>query len=171
MTGNRAHCITDMNNTREVYEIMKLLVKSLIIFCLIIIIIQFVPVNRTNPPVDSEVPATDAVRSILRRACYDCHSNETVWPWYSRVAPVSWLVASDVLEGREKLNFSTWNRYNGKKQTELLKEIRNEVEEGEMPPITYRMIHKDARITAEEIAILKAWAVGSTPGYEIPGRQ
>jgi hypothetical protein len=149
---------------------MKLLFKSLIIICLIIVIIQFVPVNRTNPSVDSEVPATDGVRSILRRACYDCHSNETVWPWYSKVAPVSWLVASDVQEGREKLNISIWNSYNGKKQTEILKEIRNEVEEGEMPPITYRMIHNDARITAEEIAILKAWAVGAAPGYDIPGR-
>jgi hypothetical protein len=157
-----------MNNTREGCEKMKLLVQSLIVLCLIIAIIQFFPISRTNPPVESEIPASDEVRSILRRACYDCHSNETIWPWYSRVAPVSWLVASDVREGREKLNFSRWNSYSEKKQTKLLKDIREEVEEDEMPPITYRMMHKDARINAEATSALKAWALGGAQVYDIP---
>ncbi len=63
---------------------------------LTLVAIQFVPVGQLNPPVEAEVPAPATVRVILRRACYDCHSNETVWPWYSQVAPVSWLVARDV---------------------------------------------------------------------------
>ena len=70
----------------------------------VLLAIQLVPVQRSNPPVEAEVPAPENVRTILRRACYDCHSNETVWPWYSRIAPVSFLVASDVHEARAKMN-------------------------------------------------------------------
>lgn len=84
--------------------------------------IQFVPVARVNPPVVAEVPAPAAVRAILRRACYDCHSHETVWPCYSQVTPFSWLVAHDVRQGREGLNFSTWNRSTTQQQVKQLKE-------------------------------------------------
>jgi hypothetical protein len=101
----------------------------------IFVLIQFVPVDRTNPPVEGEVPAPPEVREVLQRACYDCHSNETNWPWYSRVAPVSWLVARDVHEGREHLNFSTWNRLSTRDQVEAMRESWEEVEEGEMPPL------------------------------------
>ncbi len=125
--------------------------------------IQLVPVDRTNPPVETEVPATPEVRSVLRRACYDCHSNETVWPWYSRIAPVSWLVARDVQEGREELNFSTWNLYTTKEQLKKLKKSGEEVAEGEMPPRMYLPPHPDARLSADDRALLRAWsqAVGS----------
>ncbi len=125
--------------------------------------IQLVPVDRTNPPVETEAPATAQVRSVLRRACYDCHSNETVWPWYSRIAPVSWLVAHDVKEGREKLNLSTWNRYTTKEQLKKLKESWEEVAEGEMPPWMYLPPHPDARLSADDRALLRAWSqdVGS----------
>src|SRR5512144_3173408 len=101
------------------------------------VLIQLVPVDRSNPPVQVEVPAPPEVRAVLRRACYDCHSNETVWPWYSRVAPVAWLVARDVREGREELNFSTWDRYATKQQVKKLKESWEEIAEGEMPPYYY----------------------------------
>src|SRR5688572_19601769 len=94
---------------------------SLLGILLLLVAIQFVPVDRVNPPVEAEVPALANVRAILRRACYDCHSNETVWPWYSQVAPVSWLVVRDVREGREELNFSTWNRITTQKQVKKLK--------------------------------------------------
>ena len=72
--------------------------------------IQLVPVERTNPPVESEVAAPPAARAVLRRACYDCHSHETRGPWYAQVAPISWLVANDVQEGRRELNCSQWQR-------------------------------------------------------------
>ena len=101
---------------------------------LILIAIQFVPVDRVNPPVETEVPAPAPVRVILRRACYDCHSNETVWPWYSQVAPFSWLLAHDVREGRAELNFSTWNQYSTQRQVKKLQESWKEVNEGDMPP-------------------------------------
>ncbi len=96
-----------MTAMKRIGRIAKWAIAVLIIA---LVAIQLVPVDRTNPPVETEVPATVEVRSILRRACYDCHSNETVWPWYSRIAPISWLVARDVREGREKVNLSTWNQ-------------------------------------------------------------
>jgi hypothetical protein len=120
--------------------------------------IQLVPVNRTNPPVETEVPASVEVRSILRRACYDCHSNETVWPWYSRIAPISWLIARDVREGREELNLSTWNRYTTKQQLKKLKDSWDEVAEGEMPPWMYLPPHPDARLSADDRTALRAWS-------------
>jgi Haem-binding domain len=126
------------------------------------IVIQLVPVDRSNPPVGTEVPATPEVRRILRRACYNCHSNETVWPWYSRVAPVSWLLGHDVREGRRKLNFSTWERYSGKQQARKLKETWEEVSEGKMPPAIYLPAHRDAALSAEDRAILRNWVVGAT---------
>jgi hypothetical protein len=126
---------------------------------LVFVGIQFVPVDRTNPPVEEEVPAPPAVRAILERACYDCHSNETVWPWYSRVAPMSWLAVRDVQKGREELNFSTWNRLSTQDRVEALRESWEEVEEGEMPPWFYLPTHPEARLSAEDRAVLRAWAL------------
>jgi hypothetical protein len=125
--------------------------------------IQFVPVDRSNPSVTAEVPAPPEARAVLRRACYDCHSHETVWPWYSKVAPVSWLVARDVHKGREELNFSTWDQYTTKQQVKKLKESWEEVVEGEMPPWFYLPVHRDAVLSAEDQAVLRKWALGTPP--------
>jgi hypothetical protein len=127
----------------------------------VLLAIQLVPVDRSNPPVEAEVPAPVHVRALLRRACYDCHSNETTWPWYSRVAPFSWLVARDVREGRDELNFSTWNRMTTQERVKRLKESWKEVAEGEMPPWFYLGIHRDAVLSAEDRAALRAWALGT----------
>jgi hypothetical protein len=128
--------------------------------------IQMVPVNRMNPPVETEVAAPGEVRLILRRACYDCHSNETVWPWYGRVAPMSWLVAYDVRKGREELNFSTWNRLGTREQTEAVRESWEKVEENEMPPWLYRLPHPGARLSSHDRSVLRAWS--SSVGGEDP---
>jgi cytochrome c551/c552 len=120
--------------------------------------IQLVPVDRTNPPVETEVPATAEQRAVLRRACYDCHSNETVWPWYSRIAPVSFLVAHDVHEGRRELNLSTWNRYTAERQLKKLKESEEQVAQGEMHMWIYLPLHPNARLSAEDRALLRAWS-------------
>src|SRR6185436_12929985 len=85
--------------------------------------LQLVPVERTNPPLKAPLQAPAPVDAILRRACYDCHSNESRWPWYGYVAPVSWLVADDVKQGRKHLNFSDWNEYSAKKREHKLEEI------------------------------------------------
>src|SRR5438874_1058331 len=77
----------------------------------VLVAIQLVPVERTNPSATKPIEAPAEVTAVLRRSCYDCHSNETRWPWYAYVAPVSWLVADDVKDGRAKLNFSSWGDY------------------------------------------------------------
>jgi hypothetical protein len=84
-----------------------------------------------------------------------------VWPWYSRIAPVSWLIASDVREGREELNFSTWDQYTTKQQIEKLKESWEEVEEGEMPLWFYLPVHRDAVLSDKDRATLRQWAMGT----------
>ena len=129
-----------------------------------LVVIQFVPVARpSNPPVTGEVPASPEVRAILRRACYDCHSNETVWPWYSKVAPISWLVARDVREGRTELNFSTWDQYSSKQQVKKMGESFEEVAEGEMPPWFYLPVHRDAVLSPQDKAALRDWAASHAP--------
>jgi hypothetical protein len=107
---------------------------------------QLVPVKRDNPPVISE-PNWDSpeTHALAQRACFDCHSNETVWPWYTYVAPASWLAAHDVHEGRGILNFSEWNH-----PQPGADEIMEVLEEGEMPPSYFLIMHPEARLTPEE---------------------
>ena len=112
------------------------------------LIIQFVPFGpgRVNPPTIAE-PKWDSLetRALARRACFDCHSNETAWPAYSRIAPISWLIQREVAEGRAALNFSEWHR----PQKEA-KEAAEEVLEGKMPPGLYQVMHAAARLTPAE---------------------
>ena len=125
----------------------------------VLLLAQLFPVNRENPPVESEVPASAEVRRVLRSSCYDCHSHETRWPWYSRAAPFSWLVAHDVSHAREHLNFSAWNRYDAREQRKKLEEIWEEVEEGEMPLWYYLPFHAEARLAEDDERRLRAWAM------------
>lgn len=118
---------------------------------------QLVRPPRDNPPVTGDLAAPSDVQALLRRACYDCHSHETVWPWYAGVAPVSWLVAHDVDEGRRKLDFSTWTAYGPGKRAKKLRASAKELAEGEMPPWQYRLVHPEARLADAERAQLLAW--------------
>lgn len=122
---------------------------------------QFVPVDRTNPPVTGEIQAPVEVSEILKRSCYDCHSNETVWPWYSRVAPVSWLVVSDVNEAREHMNFTEWNKYSAKKKGEKIEEIWEEVESGEMPLWFYVPLHPEVKLSSADKELLHKWTAAA----------
>jgi len=124
----------------------------------ILIAVQFVPVNRGNPPVTGEISAPPQVQAVFERSCYDCHSNETRWPWYSRVAPVSWLVAHDVEEAREHLNFSEWRAYSTEKQRKLREEVWEEVEEGEMPRWFYTPLHPEAALDQRDQELLRLWS-------------
>ena len=119
---------------------------------------QLVRPQLTNPAVTGEIAAPADVQAVLRKACYDCHSNQTVWPWYSRVVPVSWWLAHDVAEGREVLDFSTWNDETPEQRAKHLAQTVHELEEGDMPPLTYRLMHADARLSPDEIALLQQWA-------------
>lgn len=112
-------------------------------------LIQLVPYghDHTNPPVVQE-PQWDAqTRAIAQKACFDCHSNEVVWPWYSNLAPFSWLIQRDVEEGRSELNFSDWGRAEPDEIGEVLAE-------GEMPPAQYLLMHPTAKLTDAEIQTL-----------------
>jgi hypothetical protein len=129
-----------------------------IIAVVFLVVAQFVRTNRTNPPVETDVPAPGNVKAALRAACYDCHSNETTWPWYSHVAPVSWLLGYDVSEGREELNFSTWQRYDAAKQQKKLKETVETLTDGEMPPWYYSIMHSTARLADKDREVIMAWA-------------
>ena len=126
-------------------------------FGVVLVAIQLVPVARTNPPVEASVEAPPEVTAILRRACFDCHSNETVWPPQAYVAPVSWLVARDVKEGREELNFSRWGPGQAKRTA---KELPVEVEKKDMPPFLYSLAHPGAKLSDADRAALTAWARG-----------
>jgi hypothetical protein len=139
----------------------KTLTYSFFGFIAALTIIQIVPVKISNPPVETEIPAPEQIRAILHRACYDCHSNETVWPWYSNIAPISWLVTNDVREGRGEINFSTWNRYGPEKQSEKLRKAWEEIKGDKMPPLQYRLIHPEARLTAEDKSVLRVWVAGA----------
>lgn len=128
---------------------------TLLVILAAFIAIQAVPYGRdhNNPPVVREPDwNTPETRALAKRACFDCHSNETVWPWYSFVAPISWLVYSDVKEGRTELNFSDWR--DGRREGEKASEIRKQIDEGEMPPLQYRLVHAEARLTVEEKRLL-----------------
>jgi cytochrome c551/c552 len=134
-----------------VFRISALLVAAFIA-------IQFVPVVRSNPPVASDAPMAGELKAVMRRACYDCHSNETVWPWYSYVAPFSRLLAKDVREGRRELNFSEWNQYAENRRARKLKEIVEQVEKGKMPQWYYVMMHPRAKLSASDKEMISKWA-------------
>ncbi|NWF50964.1 MAG: heme-binding domain-containing protein [Ignavibacteriaceae bacterium] len=136
--------------------------KKFLIFLLIVLVgIQFIPVERTNPEVKNDLLTSAEVKNILVRSCYDCHSNQTEWTWYSKIAPASWLIVSDVNSGREHLNFSEWGNYKRNKQEELKREIWEEVLNENMPLWTYRIIHPSSKLNEAEKELIRAWSTGS----------
>jgi hypothetical protein len=120
--------------------------------------------SRTNPPVVNDWTTTSTptphVAAMLRAACYDCHSNETKWPWYSHIAPVSWLIANDVKEGRENLNLSDWPKNDPERTARRIENMSEKIGYAEMPPGKYTAIHKDARLTDGERKELSDWLDG-----------
>ena len=131
----------------------RFLMWSLTGLLLLVIAAQLVPYGRDhdNPPVTAE-PTWDSptTRELARRACFDCHSNETRWPWYSNIAPLSWLIQRDVEEGRDELNWSEWDPDSeGDESAET-------VIEGSMPPGSYSILHPEARLSDQAIDALVA---------------
>jgi hypothetical protein len=107
---------------------------------------------------DLKIPAE--ITSIFRRSCVDCHSNQTTWPWYSYVAPVSWLVERDVRRGRDHMNFSEWQQYTLQQRQKLLADVASAVKNGEMPLRQYTFIHRQAKLTDAEKDLVYQWARG-----------
>ncbi|WP_201337672.1 MULTISPECIES: heme-binding domain-containing protein [unclassified Nitratiruptor] len=126
----------------------------------IIGLLQFIPTyEKSNPPTDTqkEIQAPKEVMAIFKRSCYDCHSNETKWPWYANVAPMSWAVRRDVIEGRKALNFSTWNNYSDEKKQELKKQIFRSVILA-MPLPQYLWLHPEAKLSSKDKETIRNWA-------------
>jgi len=126
---------------------------------------QFVRPDRTNPPVSAAqtVQATatvsPGVHAILKRSCYDCHSSETRWPWYSGIVPMAWGVANHVKEGRAELNFSDWGAYPLRKRVALLEKMCDEVREGRMPLKQYLWLHRDAALSEADWKSVCDWSM------------
>lgn len=135
--------------------------KNILYWGLIVIaLIQFIPIDRTNAPVDKKVDFVSvlntppAVQKILKKACYDCHSNETVYPDYAYVAPISWSIKNHVSEGREHLNFSVWGTYNNDLKKSMLKNTITSVKDYTMPMPGYIAQHPEANLTSDERKLL-----------------
>jgi hypothetical protein len=122
--------------------------------------IQFVPLKVVgkNPPQRFKLDAPPEVEAVLRRACFDCHSNETKWPLYSRVAPGSWLLERDIHRGRNHLNFSEWGDVDEDERQTDLENCWEQIESGEMPPWFYILpFHPEAKLSAQDKALLKGY--------------
>ena len=130
---------------------------------LVLVAIQIFQPARTNPQIDpkreihANLAVDPAVAGVLQRSCNDCHSHRTVWPWYSDVAPVSWLVVSDVNQGRKVLNLSEWAAHRPEEQQKQLSEICKEVSEGEMPGLSYTLMHRHAKLSTDDVSAICGW--------------
>ncbi len=145
-------------------RVKKVLKWSLVVLSLLFLGAQVYRPDRTTPPVDAgkaiaaHTRMTPEVAAILRRSCNDCHSSETVWPWYSNVAPASWFLKKHVDEGRRELSFSEWGTYPRRKRERKLHEICEQVESGEMPLKSYLPLHPSARLSDEDRRTVCEWA-------------
>lgn len=145
---------------------MKWTKRIFLALAVLLVLAQFIRPARTNPPINSanELQAPPAVMSILQRSCNDCHSNRTVWPWYAQVAPMSWLLADDVGDGRNEINFSEWNTQTPRRTARKLQEICEQVEQHEMPMKTYTPLHPAAKLSDADRKTLCDWARGERAG-------
>jgi cytochrome c551/c552 len=125
----------------------------------IILLMQLIQPEKTNPPVDTTITlkAPKEVMQILKRACYDCHSYETIWPWYSNIAPLSWSIASHVKDGREAVNFSKWEEIQDEIKIKRLKRAIKTVNNGMMPLSSYLFLHPEATLSKEDKEVLIRW--------------
>src|SRR6266852_1441083 len=129
----------------------------------LLLIAQFVRPARTNPPLDesktiqARTQMTPEVAAIFDRSCRDCHSNKTVWPWYTNVAPVSWFIANHVNEARPLLNFSEWGKLDRDRQAKKLQQMCDEVTDGGMPLSTYTPLHPGSKLTPADVKVLCDW--------------
>lgn len=136
---------------------------TLIALLVALAVMQFFPIDKTNPPVDPEkdyITMTNPpaqMANLIKAACYDCHSDEVKYPWYTNVAPLSYWIKGHIDNGRKKLNFSVWGDYKASKQEHKLEECVEFVEETKMPLASYNIMHPEARMSDEERADMVAW--------------
>ena len=147
---------------------MRFAKLALVTFLALLIAVQFVSPDtpRDNPPSPATISGPPQVVAILRQVCFDCHSNETRWPFYSYVAPMSWLVTADVAGARSRLNFSEWEDLRIGFRKRFSRKIVERIEAGEMPLWQYRAVHWGARISNAQLRVLRAWRDELNPAEE-----
>jgi hypothetical protein len=140
-------------------RIKKILLSILVVF----IAIQFIqPARNKNGGVlatniSKMISIPDSVQVVLKNACYDCHSNNTNYPWYSYVQPMGWMLNNHIRNGKKELNFSDFGSYSARRQQSKLKSIASQIRDSEMPLSSYTWVHKTARLTKEEKALIINW--------------
>ncbi len=131
-----------------------------------LLVIQLFRIDKTAPPINeandflSLVDAPPDILTMIKAACYDCHSDQSRYPWYTNIQPVAWWVKGHIKNGREELNFSVWDSYNDKKRDHKLEECSEMVAEQEMPLSSYTWVHKEARLSNDQRQQLSAWFNG-----------
>ncbi len=136
----------------------KWLKRFALALALALLVAQWIPVARSNPVERNFPDAPAEVQALMRRSCNACHSNETQWPWYAHVAPVSLLIGRDVKEGRKKLNLSIWDSYDDGRKARKKNEIAKEVKRGDMPPWYYLPLHPEAKLSPHDRELIVKWA-------------
>ncbi len=138
--------------------------RTLIVLLIALVVIQFIHPAKNNAEtltasdITKAYPVPDEVQKIMQKACNDCHSNHTTYPWYSRIQPVDWWLNDHIQEGKGELNFSEFGSLALLRQSKKLKKAAKEVEEGEMPLSSYTLIHRDAILTEAEKQLFLSWA-------------
>ena len=152
---------------------MKKILKVVLVVLLIgLIVIQFIKPEKNqgeeiaSQQITGRHAVPENVQQILQTSCYDCHSNTTKYPWYSRVQPVAWFLDDHIVEGKKELNFSTFSTSSAARRYKKFKEIDEQVKKGEMPLTSYTLIHRDAVLTPEQKTALETWAVNSMKEME-----
>ena len=131
--------------------------QAAVVFVVIVAAAQLIRPERANPPTDvsrtiqAQVGTASGLAAVLDRSCRDCHSNGTVWPWYTQIAPASWLIASGVAKGRQAVNFSEWAAYPAEQQRQLLVASCQDASRGKMPGSAWTWLHPEARLSAQDI--------------------
>ena len=143
---------------------MSLIKKILVVFVAVIIVLQFIRpgLNKSNQVLTTDitkvVTVPDSVLILLKNACYDCHSNNTDYPWYSHIQPMGWLIAYDIKQAKNELNFSEFGAYSQRRQLSKLDGIDNSLKDDIMPLKSYRLMHKSARLSTDEKTVIIKWA-------------
>ncbi len=150
--------------------------KQFLKYIVVPLVILFVAIQFFHPdknegemklvPFLADTNASSEVGNIIKNACADCHTNSTKYPWYSKIAPISFKMAAHVIEGKEELNFSEWQSYSVKKKDHKLEEIIEVLDEKEMPLKSYLLMHNEARLSNEQVKMIKNWATTKRKAYQ-----
>lgn len=152
----------------------KITIKKIVIIVIgLLLIFQLFRIDKTTKPLDTKTDfisvtqANSEVASILKTSCYDCHSNQPVYPWYTNIAPLSWWIKHHINEGSEHLNFSEWGTYKLKRKDHKLEECVEMIEEGEMPMTSYTLIHGNAKLNNAQKTLLINWFKSSRDSLKV----